>query len=246
MRKETFSRTELLIGEDGLSCLWQAKVAVFGLGGVGGYAAEALVRSGIGHFLLVDNDVISKSNLNRQIIALYSTIGQYKTKAMKARMADICPEAEVETRECFFLPENQDTFSFEEYDYVVDAIDTVSGKLALAECCQRAGTPLISAMGAGNKLDPSGFEVTDIYRTNVCPLARVMRRELRKRGIQSLKVVYSTEEAQTPKVQLRPEGSGKVTPGSMAFVPGAAGLLLASQVVKDLLERVQPFGKSEA
>lgn len=237
MREGAFSRTELLIGEDGLAVLRRAKVAVFGLGGVGGHAAEALVRSGIGHFLLVDNDAVSESNLNRQIIALHSTIGQYKTKVMKARMADICPETEVETRECFFLPENQDTFSFEKYDYVVDAIDTVSGKLALAECCQKAGTPLISAMGAGNKFDPAGFTVTDIYRTSVCPLARVMRRELKKRGIRSLKVVCSTEEARTPGQQLPPGEGKKTAPGSMAFVPGAAGLLLASEVVKDLLER---------
>ena len=225
MRDEIFARTELLIGEEGLRRLREAKVAVFGIGGVGGHAAEALARSGIGHFLLVDDDVVSRSNLNRQIIALHSTVGQQKTKVMKARIADICPETEVETRECFFLPEN----------YVVDAIDTVSGKLALAQCCQEAGTPLISAMGAGNKMDPGGFVVTDIYRTQVCPLARVMRRELKKRGIERLKVVYSTEEAVTPKKQLRSESSGKVIPGSMAFVPGAAGLLLASEVVKDLL-----------
>ena len=235
MRDEIFARTELLIGEEGLRRLREAKVAVFGIGGVGGHAAEALARSGIGHFLLVADDVVSRSNLNRQIIALHSTVGQQKTKVMKARIADICPETEVETRECFFLPENADSFEFQAYDYVVDAIDTVTGKLALAQCCQEAGTPLISAMGAGNKMDPGGFVVTDIYRTQVCPLARVMRRELKKRGIERLKVVYSTEEAVTPKKQLRSESSGKVIPGSMAFVPGAAGLLLASEVVKDLL-----------
>lgn len=235
MTDETFSRTKLLIGEEGLSRLRRAKVAVFGLGGVGGYAAEALARSGVGHFLLVDNDVVSGSNLNRQIIALRSTVGRYKTEVMKERIADICPETQVEVRECFFLPEQKRQFSFADYDYVVDAIDTVSGKLALAQCCQEAGTPLISAMGAGNKMDPGGFVVTDIYRTQVCPLARVMRRELKKRGIERLKVVYSTEEAVTPKKQLRSESSGKVIPGSMAFVPGAAGLLLASEVVKDLL-----------
>lgn len=234
---ETFTRTELLIGEDGLERLSRARVAVFGVGGVGGYAVEALARSGIGHFLLVDNDVVSESNLNRQIIALRSTIGKYKTQVMKERIADICPETEVETRECFFLPENADTFSFAEYDYVVDAIDTVSGKIALAECCQRAGTRLISAMGAGNKMDPARFQVTDIYRTQVCPLARVMRRELKKRGIPGLKVVYSTEEAMTPKRQVIASDGRKVTPGSMAFVPGTAGLILASEVVKDLLSR---------
>ena len=234
---ETFTRTELLIGEDGLERLRRAKVAVFGVGGVGGYAVEALARSGIGHFLLVDNDVVSESNLNRQIIALRSTIGKYKTQVMKERIADICPETEVETRECFFLPENADEFSFADYDYVVDAIDTVSGKIALAECCQKAGTSLISAMGAGNKMDPTKFQVTDIYRTQVCPLARVMRRELKKRGIPGLKVVYSTEEAMTPKCQVLASDGRKVTPGSMAFVPGAAGLILASEVVKDLLRQ---------
>lgn len=232
---ETFKRTELLIGAEGIERLKRAKVAVFGVGGVGGYAVEALARSGIGHFLLVDNDVVSESNLNRQIIALHSTIGKQKTQVMKERIADICPETEVETRECFFLPENADTFSFEAYDYVVDAIDTVSGKLALAECCQKAGTRIISAMGAGNKMDPTKFVVTDIYRTEVCPLARVMRRELKKRGIPALKVVYSTETAMTPRQQILSGDGRKTTPGSMAFVPGAAGLILASEVVKDIL-----------
>lgn len=239
MRDETFARTELLTGEEGLRRLRRARVAVFGIGGVGGHAAEALARSGVGHFLLVDSDVVSESNLNRQIIALRSTIGQYKTRVMKARIADICPETEVETRECFFLPENRDAFDFQTYNYVVDAIDTVSGKLALAECCRNAGTPLISAMGAGNKMDPGRFVVTDIYETQVCPLARVMRRELKKRGIEGLKVVYSTEEAIAPKRQLYSEDSKKVIPGSMAFVPGAAGLLLASEVVKDLLGTIR-------
>lgn len=230
---ETFTRTELLLGEDGLQKLREAKVAIFGIGGVGGYAAEALARSGVGSLLLVDHDTVSKSNLNRQIIALRSTIGQYKTQVMKARIADICQETRVETRECFFLPENAETFSFETYDYVVDAIDTVSGKLALAEHCQKSGTKLISAMGAGNKLDPTKFVVADIYETHVCPLARVMRRELKKRGIPQLKVVYSTEEAMQPKKQIQNEAK-KVTPGSLAFVTGTAGLLLASEVVKDL------------
>lgn len=237
MNKETFSRTELLIGEEGLSLLREARVAVFGIGGVGGYVVEALARSGIGHFLLVDHDVISESNLNRQIMAFRSTIGQYKTRVMKARIADICPETEVETRECFFLPENRDIFDFRKYDYVVDAIDTVSGKLTLAECCEQAKTPLISAMGAGNRMNPGNLTIMDIYDTKECPLARVMRRELRKRGIRRLKVVCSTEEAIAPVRQMRSEESGKVIPGSMVFVPGAAGLLLASEVVKDLLER---------
>ena len=234
---ETFARTELLIGEDGLKKLRKARVAVFGIGGVGGYAVEALARSGVGHFLLVDNDVVGESNLNRQIIALRSTLGRYKTAVMKERIADICPETEVEPQECFFLPEHADRFDFGAFDYVVDAIDTVSGKLELAVSCQKAGTPLISAMGAGNKLDPSRFEVTDIYRTKGCPLAKVMRRELRKRGIERLKVVYSTEEPKKPLRQILGGDGRKVTPGSMVFVPGTAGLLLASEVVKDLLER---------
>ena len=234
---ETFARTELLIGEDGLETLRKARVAVFGIGGVGGYAVEALARSGVGHFLLVDNDVVGESNLNRQIIALRSTLGRYKTAVMKERIADICPETEVKTQECFFLPEHADRFDFGAFDYVVDAIDTVSGKLELAVSCQKAGTPLISAMGAGNKLDPSRFEVTDIYRTKGCPLAKVMRRELRKRGIERLKVVYSTEEPKKPLRQILGGDGRKVTPGSMVFVPGTAGLLLASEVVKDLLER---------
>lgn len=233
---ETFLRTELLLGEEAIQKLRKARVAVFGVGGVGGYAIEVLARGGVGHFLLVDNDVVSESNLNRQIIALRSTIGEHKTKVMQARIADICEETTVETRECFFLPENADSFSFSDYDYVIDAIDTVSGKLELVERCQRAGTPIICAMGAGNKLDPSKFVVTDIYQTQVCPLAKVMRRELRKRGIEKLKVVYSTEEAKKPQKQLLSADGRKVTPGSLSFVPAAAGLLLASEVLKDLLE----------
>lgn len=235
--RETFSRTELLIGEEGLAKLRKARVAVFGIGGVGGYAAEALARSGIGHFLLVDNDVVGESNLNRQIIALRSTLGRYKTMVMKERIADICPETEVETQECFFLPEYADRFDFGAFDYVVDAVDTVGGKLELAVRCRDAGTPLISAMGAGNKLDPSRLEVTDVYRTKGCPLAKVMRRELRKRGIERLKVVYSAEEPRTPSRQILGADGRKVIPGSIVFVPGTAGLLLASEVVKDLLER---------
>lgn len=231
---ETFARTELLTGEEGLKKLREARVAVFGIGGVGGYAAEALARSGVGHLLLIDHDVVSESNLNRQIIALRSTLGQYKTQVMKERIADICPDTEVRTRECFFLPENADSFDFKAYSYVVDAIDTVSGKLALAEQCDKYGTRLISAMGAGNKWDPAGFEVADIQKTSVCPLARVMRRELKKRGIEHLKVVYSTEEAKKPRKEVR-SASGKVTPGSLVFTVGTAGLLLASEVVKDLL-----------
>lgn len=231
---ETFVRTELLTGEEGLKKLRKAKVAIFGIGGVGGYAAEALARSGVGHLMLIDHDVVTESNLNRQIIALRSTLGQYKTQVMKERIADICPDTDVKTQECFFLPESADSFDFKAYSYVVDAIDTISGKLALAEHCKKHGTRLISAMGAGNKWDPASFEVTDISKTSVCPLARVMRRELKKRGIEHLKVVYSTEEAKKPRKEVRSE-SGKVTPGSLVFTVGTAGLLLASEVVKDLL-----------
>lgn len=231
---ETFTRTALLVGEEGLGKLRNAKVAVFGIGGVGGYAAEALARSGVGHLLLVDHDRVSESNLNRQIIALRSTIGQAKTQVMKQRIQEISPDTVVETEECFFLPEHAGDFAFETYNYVVDAIDTVSGKLALAEHCKRTGTPLISAMGAGNKLDPSKLKVSDISKTSICPLARVMRRELRKRGIEHLKVVYSTEEAIQPKKTILSE-TKKVTPGSLVTVTGSAGLLLASEVIKDLL-----------
>lgn len=232
---ETFTRTALLTGEEGLEKLKRAKVAVFGIGGVGGYAAEALARSGVGHLLLVDHDTVSESNLNRQIIALRSTLEQYKTKVMKERIHEISPETVVETREYFFLPENADGFQFETYSYVVDAIDTVSGKLALAEHCKRTGTPIISAMGAGNKLDPTRFQVTDLSKTTMCPLARVMRRELKKRGIEHLKVVYSTEEALKPQKTILSE-AGKVTPGSLVTVTGTAGLLLASEVIRDLLQ----------
>lgn len=250
---ETFARTELLIGEDGLKKLRKARVAVFGIGGVGGYAVEALARSGVGHFLLVDNDVVGESNLNRQIIALRSTLGRYKTAVMKERIADICPETEVETQECFFLPEHADRFDFGAFDYVVDAIDTVSGKVAILERARLAGVPAISAMGAGNKLDPTRFEVAPIEETSVCPLARVMRRELKKRGISGVKAVYSKEEPRLPRfdrlqdgapAEIPAEGADgnpagetanrKPVPGSVAFVPSVMGLILAGEVVKDL------------
>ena len=223
-----FSRTERLIGAAALEKLKGAKVAVFGVGGVGGYAVEALVRSGVGQLLLVDSDKVSESNLNRQIIALQSTIGQYKTQVAKARALDINPSVQVQTRECFFLPENADEFDFSGYDYVIDAIDTVSGKIALIERAKAYGVKVISAMGAGNKLDATAFEVADISKTSVCPLARVMRRELKKRGIDHVKVVYSKEE---------PKTSGEErTPASIAFVPSVAGLILAGEVIKDLMK----------
>ena len=197
--QEQFARTGLLIGEEGVERLQKAKVAVFGIGGVGGYVVEALARSGVGAFVLIDNDEVALSNLNRQIIATRDTVGRPKVDVMRERILSINPEAQVETRQCFYLPENADEFDFSGYSYVVDAVDTVTAKIDIILRAQEAGVPVISAMGAGNKLDPTKFEVTDIYKTTMCPLAKVMRRELKKRGIPGLKVVYSTEEALTPK-----------------------------------------------
>ncbi len=230
---ETFLRTELLLGEEGVEALGRAAVAVFGIGGVGGYAAEALARSGVGAFLLVDRDVVSVSNINRQIIATTKTVGRSKAEVMRERILDINPHARVEVRNCFFLPENAGEFDFSAYSYVVDAVDMVTAKLELVMRAREAGIPVISSMGAGNKLDPTRFQVADIYETSVCPLARVMRRELRKRGVERLKVVYSTEEALTPK-KILSDDSRRVIPGSVAFVPSVAGLILAGEVVKDL------------
>jgi tRNA threonylcarbamoyladenosine dehydratase len=233
---ETFIRTELLLGEDGVAALQQAKVAIFGIGGVGGYVAEALARSGVGAFVLVDRDVVSTSNINRQIIATTRTVGKPKAELMRERILEINPEASVEVYNCFFLPENAAEFDFASYSYVVDAVDTVTAKLEIVMCAGKAGVPVISSMGAGNKLDPTRFEVADIYETSVCPLARVMRRELKKRGVDRLKVVYSREEALTPKRILSDE-SKRVIPGSVAFVPSVAGLILAGEVVKDLVSK---------
>lgn len=230
---EKFMRTGLLLGEDGLDKLKHATVAVFGIGGVGGYVAEALARSGVGHLVLTDKDVVSMSNINRQIIAVTSTVGRQKTEVMKERISDINPEAEVEIHNCFFLPQTAEEFDFSAYDYVVDAVDTVTAKIELVLRAQAAGVPVISSMGAGNKLDPAAFAVADIYQTSVCPLAKVMRRELKRRGVKHLKVVYSREEAMTPLVQIS-EGSRRVIPGSAAFVPSVAGLILAGEVIKDL------------
>ena len=247
-----FSRTQLIFGEEGMEKLYRARVAVFGIGGVGGYAVEALARSGVGALDLIDDDRVCLTNLNRQIIATRSTVGQYKVDAAQQRILDINPDAVVRTYKTFYTPETADQFDFTQFDYIVDAIDTVTGKLALAEQAERAGTPIISCMGAGNKLDPTAFEVTDIYKTSVCPLARVMRKELRKRGIRKLKVVYSREEAMTPiddmSISCRthcicpPDTARKCTqrrqvPGSNAFVPAAAGLILAGEVIKDLVNR---------
>ena len=232
---EKFMRTGLLIGEEGIEHLRAANVAVFGIGGVGGYAAEALARSGVGAITLVDKDVVSVSNINRQIIATTKTVGRPKTEVMRERILEINPQAEVEVHNCFFLPETADQFRFEAYDYVIDAVDTVTAKIELVLRAQQAGTPVISSMGAGNKLHPELFEVADLYQTSVCPLARVMRRELKKRGVDRLKVVYSKEEAQTPRIQLSDE-SKRVIPGSIAFVPSAAGLILAGEVIRDLIK----------
>lgn len=229
---EEFARTELLLGEAAIDKLAHSRVAVFGVGGVGGYVCEALARSGVGKLDLIDKDVVSLSNINRQIVALHSTVGKPKTQVMKERIADINPEAVVCVHDCFFLPENAQDFPFEEYDYVVDAVDTVTAKLELVMRAQAAGVPIISSMGAGNKLDPTQFRVADIYKTNVCPLAKVMRRELKKRGVSKLKVVYSEEQAIAPKGA--ETGERKVTPGSVAFVPSVAGLIIAGEVIKDL------------
>lgn len=235
---DQFSRTELLLGREGLERLARARVAVFGLGGVGGYAAEALARSGVGTLDLIDSDRVSLTNLNRQILATRRTLGQYKADAARDRVLEINPEAVVHARKVFYGPETAGEFVFAQYDYVVDAIDTVTGKLALIEQALEAGTPIISCMGAGNKLDPTAFRVADIYETSVCPLARVMRKELRRRGVRRLKVVYSQEIPRTPEGELYQESlAGEVrrqVPGSVAFVPAAAGLILAGEVVKDL------------
>lgn len=235
---DQFSRTELLLGEKAMKKLAHSRVAVFGIGGVGGYVCEALVRSGVGAFDLIDKDTVCLSNLNRQIIALHSTIGKYKTEVMKDRMLDINPDVQVQIHNCFFLPENADQFPFEEYDYIVDAVDTVTAKLALAEKAKAANVPIISSMGAGNKLDGSMFQVADIYKTNVCPLAKVMRRELKKRGIRKLKVVYSEELPIKPGKCGEEEENRRSTPGSAAFVPSVAGLILAGEVVKDLVKDI--------
>lgn len=244
-----FSRTELLFGEDAMRLLRESHVAVFGIGGVGGFATEALVRSGIGALTLVDDDKICLTNLNRQIHATRDTIGQYKAEVMAERIRSINPDCAVTVRKCFYLPENKDTFDFAAYDYVIDAVDTVTAKLQIIVEAKEKGIPVISCMGAGNKLDPTAFEVADIYRTSVCPLAKVMRRELKKRGIKSCKVVYSREMPIRPIFDMAiscrthcicpPGTERKCTdrrdiPGSTAFVPSVAGMILAAEVVRDL------------
>lgn len=232
-----FSRTERLLGKENMEKLAAARVCIFGIGGVGGYVAEALARSGVGHLELVDNDVICLSNLNRQIIATHETLGQYKVDVMKERILSINPTAEVTVYKCFYLPETRAQFDFTNYDYVVDAIDTVAGKIALVLQAEESGTPVISSMGAGNKLDPAAFQVADIYQTSVCPLAKVMRRELKKRGVKKLKVVYSKEQpvaVQNDEESLLSSPRRSI-PGSIAFVPSVAGLIIAGEVVKDLV-----------
>lgn len=244
-----FSRTQLLLGKDNMDRLAEAKVAIFGIGGVGGYVAEALARSGVGSFALVDDDKVCLTNLNRQIIATRKTVGKYKAEVMRDRILEINPDAEVEVRKCFYLPENADEFDFNEYFYVVDAVDTVTAKLEIIMRAKECGVPVISSMGAGNKLDPTQFQVADIYKTSMCPLAKVMRRELKKRGVKKLKVVYSTEKPTRPlddmSVSCRtncicpPGAAHKCTerrdiPGSVAFVPSVVGLIIAGEVVKDL------------
>lgn len=238
-----FSRTELLIGQAALEKLQNSRVAIFGVGGVGGYVCEALVRSGVGHFDLIDNDTVSLTNINRQIIALHSTIGKLKVDVMKERMLDINPDVDVSVHPCFYLPETADQFDFSDYDYVVDAIDTVTGKIEIIVQADAHQVPVISSMGAGNKLNPAMMEVSDIYKTSVCPLARVMRRELKKRHIKHCKVVYSKEKAIQPSqaslekyvADSEENFTKKSIPGSTAFVPSVAGLILASEVIKDLI-----------
>lgn len=248
--KEEFCRTEMLLGNAAMKKLASSRVAVFGVGGVGGYVCEALARSGVGALDLVDKDKVALSNINRQIIATRETVGREKTDVMRERILSINPEALVRVYPCFFLPENADSFPFEEYDYVVDAVDTVTAKIELVMRARDAGVPIISSMGAGNKLDATAFRVADIYETRVCPLARVMRRELKKRHVEHLKVVYSEEEPIVPAGEYEAGAHGKQgaeiasgrtreksIPGSTAFVPSVAGLIIAGEVLKDLAGR---------
>ena len=252
IKENQFSRTQLLYGKEAMNKLQNSYVAIFGLGGVGGYVGEALVRSGIGSFDLIDDDKICLTNLNRQIIVTFDTVGQYKTDVMKERMLKINPKVNIQTHPCFFLPENATDFSFEDYDYIIDAVDTVSAKIELVLKAQEHNIPIISSMGAGNKIDPTQFKITDIYKTKVCPLAKVLRRELKKRHVKKLKVVYSEEKPIRPIDDLSiscrthcvcpPGTKRKCTarrdiPGSNAFVPSTVGLIIASEVIKDLTSK---------
>ena len=229
---ERFSRTRLLLGDEAIEKLAATRVAIFGVGGVGGYVAEALCRSGVGSIDLIDADTVSESNINRQIIALSSTVGKPKVEVMRERMLEINPSVKITTYEIFYSEENSGTVDISSYDYVVDAIDTVKSKLHLIERAKACGVKIISSMGAGNKLDPTAFEVSDIYKTSVCPLARVMRTELRKRGVSSLKVVYSKEE---PRHAVVDDEGCRHSPGSIAFVPSVVGLIIAGEVIKDVI-----------
>lgn len=231
-----FSRFELLVGHEGIEHLQEASVIVFGIGGVGGYVVESLVRSGIGHITLVDNDVVSLTNLNRQIIATQNTINLPKVEVMKERILSISPHCDVQMIQAFYLPENADQIDLKKYDYVVDAIDTITSKIELAVRCEKDSIPLISCMGTGNKMNPAMLEVSDIYKTSVCPLAKVMRRELKARRVKHLKVVYSKEDVIRPSLS-HEQTNKRTVPGSTAFVPSSAGLLIASEVVKDLLKK---------
>lgn len=239
--QEQFQRTAILFGQAAMDKLSNVRVAVFGIGGVGGYTVEALVRSGIGAIDIIDSDKVALTNLNRQIIATHDTVGEYKVDVMKKRIHQINPECKVNAYKCFYLPETKDEFDFSKYDYVVDAVDTVTAKIQLVLEAKKYGVHIISSMGAGNKVNPAAFEVADIYKTSVCPLAKVMRRELKKRDVDSLKVVYSKEEAVKPAISAEelgedlPEGK-KAIPGSNAFVPSVVGLIIASEVIKDIID----------
>ena len=235
-----FSRTELLLGEHGMEKLKSARVAVFGIGGVGGHAAEALVRSGLGEIDIIDSDIVSVTNINRQIIALLSTVGQKKVDVMERRLKDISPYIKVNKYDCFYLPETASEFDFSKYNYVIDAIDTVTGKIGLIMQANESGTPIISSMGAGNKLSPEGFKVADIYKTKCCPLAKIMRHELKKRGIKKLNVVYSEELPMKP-LPSGEECSKRQVPGSVSFVPSVAGRIIAGKVVNDIVGWILPF-----
>ena len=241
---DQFSRTELIFGSEAMEKLAASRVAVFGVGGVGGFAVEALARSGVGALDIIDDDKVCLSNLNRQIIALHSTVGKYKVDVAAERIKDIAPDCKVRTYKTFYMPDTADQFDFTEYDYIIDAIDTVTGKIEIIMRAKAAGTPVISSMGAGNKVDPTAFRVADIYKTSMCPLAKVMRHEMKKRGVKKLKVVYSTEQSIKPYEQLSASSDGspdtrkwtgkKTAPGSNAFVPSVAGLIIAGEVIKDL------------
>lgn len=234
---DRFSRTEVLLGEGSIEMLKRARVAVFGVGGVGGYVVEALARSGVGAIDVIDNDTVNITNLNRQIIATQSTVGRDKVDVIKERVLDINPECVVRAHKCFYLPETERQFDFSQYSYVVDAVDTVTAKISLVMKCNECRVPVISSMGAGNKLDPTAFEVADIYKTSVCPLAKVMRHELKKRGVKKLKVVFSKEEPIKVSVTDEPGVMKRAIPGSVAFVPSVVGLIIAGEVVKDLTKK---------